>query len=230
MKVRSTRRGRPARFAAIAAIVLAPLLTSSFARPALAAKSDGCAGGDFKLVNKSTNAVIASGTVNATFPAASFGTDRFAVRGLYNEFDVRLADFAVFDYAFTGAPNPLDMTGGVRTPVWASKLPDHRGLVLTSGISVEESGGDLVIIRTGTGGLTMKIQAKDCAAGGNFQMEVARGDGTRTRITHTLVSSGRSVPRVRLHQHRNGAAQPVLRASDDSRERCQRFLQEFCSP
>jgi hypothetical protein len=33
----------------------------------------------------------------------------------------------------------------------------------------------------------MKIQTKDCAAGGIFQMEVQRGDGTRTRFIHTLV-------------------------------------------
>ena len=32
----------------------------------------------------------------------------------------------------------------------------------------------------------MKIQAKDCANGGMFQMEPERGDGTATRITHTL--------------------------------------------
>ena len=46
-----------------------------------------------------------------------------------------------------------------------------------------------VITRNGTGGLTMKIQTKDCAAGGIFQMEVERGDHTRTRITHTLVQN-----------------------------------------
>ena len=32
----------------------------------------------------------------------------------------------------------------------------------------------------------MKLQAKDCANGGVFQMEPERGDGTATRITHTL--------------------------------------------
>src|SRR3712207_828997 len=34
----------------------------------------------------------------------------------------------------------------------------------------------------------MKIQSKDCAQGGIFQMEPERGDGTRTRITHTLAT------------------------------------------
>lgn len=32
----------------------------------------------------------------------------------------------------------------------------------------------------------MKLQANDCAKGGLFQMEPARGDGTATRITHVL--------------------------------------------
>lgn len=186
MKSRSTSFARRGVLVGLAAILIAPMLASSFASPVQAAKSDGCEGGNYSLVNKGTGAVVASGAVTASIPAASFGTGRFAVRGVYNEFDVGLADFAVFDYAFTGAPNPLDMTGSVRTPVWASKQPDHRGLALTSAITVEAGAGDLVISRTGPG-LTMKIQTKDCAAGGIFQMEVQRGDGTRTRITHTLV-------------------------------------------
>jgi hypothetical protein len=35
----------------------------------------------------------------------------------------------------------------------------------------------------------MKIQAKDCAQGGIFQMEPARSDGTATVVTHTLATS-----------------------------------------
>ncbi len=46
---------------------------------------------------------------------------------------------------------------------------------------------DLVIMRNGTG-LSMKIQSKDCAQGGIFQMEPEREDGTRTRIVHTLAN------------------------------------------
>ena len=38
----------------------------------------------------------------------------------------------------------------------------------------------------------MKLQAKDCAQGGIFQMEPERGDGTRTRITHRLATSTRT--------------------------------------
>jgi hypothetical protein len=85
----------------------------------------------------------------------------------------------------TGTANPLDITGEMPTIVFASKIPDHRGLALTSDVSVESSGESLVISRTGPG-LSMKIQVKDCANGGVFQMEPARADGTATLITHVL--------------------------------------------
>jgi hypothetical protein len=215
MKVRSTHPTRSGLAAVLAALVLAPIMTTAGVSPVHAAKSDGCSGGTYSLVNKSTNAVVASGNTTRTIAAASFGTGRFAVRGVYNEFDVGLADFAVFNYAFTGAPNPLDMTGGVRTPVFASKLPDHRGLTLTSAINVEMSDGDLVITRTGPG-LTMKIQSKDCAAGGIFQMEVERGDGTRTRISHTLVQD-------------IGALTPFFFDNPNFRARVGQFLGDGCT-
>ena len=166
---------------------------AGFGGEAGAAKSDGCEGGGYQLVNLTTGAVVAAGNVSATIPAASFGSNRFGVRGRYNSFDVGLTDFAIFDYAFTGAPNPEDITGGVHTPVFASKVPDHRGLALTSNVVVELQDGDMVISRTGPG-LSMKIQSKDCAQGGIFQMEPARGDGTRTRIVHTLANAGGPVP------------------------------------
>lgn len=172
---------------AVAAIAATSLFAPT--SPAKAASSDACENGAFRLVNRSTGAVVAAGEVDRVISAAAFGTGRFAVRGRYIEFDVGLADFAVLDYAFTGASNPEDITGGVRTPVFASKQPDHRGLVLTSGITVEMEDEDLVLTRTGPG-LTMKLQAKDCAQGGIFQMEVERGDGTRTRVTHTLANPG----------------------------------------
>jgi hypothetical protein len=73
--------------------------------------------------------------------------------------------------------------------VYASKIPDHRGLTLTSGVELKVSDGDLLLSRIGTGGLSMKIQAKDCAQGGIFQMEVARGDNARTRIVHRLAGT-----------------------------------------
>ena len=157
------------------------------ADPATGANSDGCEGGGYQLVNLSTGAVVASGPVSGPVSGAALG-DRFGVRGVYNQFDVRASDFAVLDYAFTGAPNELDMTGGRLTPVWASKVPDLRGGTLTGDVSVEIGETELVIMRSGSS-VSIKIQAKDCAQGGVFQMEPERKDGQVTRIVHTLAQA-----------------------------------------
>ncbi len=185
------RRTRLRRSAGVlgAALVLAPLAVLQ-AGPGQAASSDSCEGGAFRLVNLATGATVASGEVRRTITASALGakTARFGVRGRYVSFDVRLSDWAVFDYAFTGAANPEDITGGMRTPVFASKIPDHRGARLTSGVEVRLDDEDLVIERSGVT-LDMKVQAKDCARGGIFQMEPERADGTRTRVVHRLASS-----------------------------------------
>ncbi len=170
--------------------LLVPLAVVGLAAPAQAKKGGACDGGGFSIVNTTTNAVVASGEdVERTVTAAALGGATFGVRGRYVSYDVRLSDFAVLDYAFTGAANPKDMTGRRRTPVFASKIPDHRGLSLSSAVSVTLDDEVLELGRTGTG-LSMKIQSKDCAQGGIFQMEPERGDGTRTRITHTLAQAG----------------------------------------
>ncbi len=181
--------GRP-QFVRTGVVAAALLALAATAAPAQAASSKGCEGGGFRLVNLSTGAVVARAgddRVRTTIPAAQFGST-FAVLGRYAQFEVRSADFAVLNQAFTGAANPMDMTGGRFTPVFASKVPDHRGLVLSSAVSVELDDEELVVSRTGTG-LSMKVQAKDCAQGGIFQMEPQRTDGTTTRVTHTLARS-----------------------------------------
>ena len=144
---------------------------------AFAASSAGCVGGGFSLLGL-------SGNQKAIVPAASVGST-FLVKGLYVEFSVDAATFGVRDWTLTGAPNDLDITGNRRTVVFSAKIPDHRGLSLTSDVSVESSGDSLVITRSGDG-LLMKIQAKDCANGGVFQMEPLRADGTATVFTHVL--------------------------------------------
>jgi len=142
-----------------------------------AASSTGCEGGGFSVVGL-------SGDQTTTVPAALLPAT-FLVKGKYVEFTVVADSFGITNYTFTGAPNPLDMTGGHRTVVFASKTPDHRGLLLTGPVSVALSGEGLVLTRSGPG-LSMKLQALDCATGGIFQMEPQRADGTATRITHTL--------------------------------------------
>ncbi len=182
-------RLRPLRTAAVVAVTTSALLVG-LNSPAQAASSKGCSGGSFQLVNLGSGTTVATGgkdRIRTTIAAADLGA-RFAVRGRYAQFDVRADDFAVFDQAFTGAPNPTDITGGRFTPVFASKVPDLQGSALTSDISIELRDESLSISRTGPG-VSMKIQAKDCTQGGIFQMEPSRDDGAATRIVHTLATS-----------------------------------------
>jgi hypothetical protein len=154
-----------------------------------AASSAGCEGGGLSIVLPSGATV--SGDVRTTVPAASLGS-RFFVRGKYVEFEVVSSTFEVRNQLLTGAANPLDITGGVRTVIYARKTPNHRGLTLTGDLSVEISGDDAVLEREGNG-LSMKLQAKDCAQGGIFQMEPERDDGTPTDVTHVLATANGSL-------------------------------------
>ena len=147
---------------------------------AQAASSDGCEGGGFTVLGK-------SGTQDSTVPASQVAAT-FAVVGKYVRFQVDAATLGIRNYTLTGAANPLDITGGRETPVFLSKLPEHRGLMLTSEVFLELKDDAISIGREGAG-LVMKIQAKDCAQGGVFQMEVERADETTTLFTHTLAGT-----------------------------------------
>ena len=172
---RFTLPSRPLAAAALAGVVV---LASGSAH---AADSSGCEGGAFQVLGL---AAPANGNVAAGALGASFH-----VQGKYLQFDVDAATLGVRNVTLTGAPNALDMTGGVPTPVFASKLPDHRGLLLTNALAVQLDAENLLLTRTGPG-LSMTVSAKDCASGGIFQMEVERADGTATVFTHTLASGG----------------------------------------
>lgn len=176
-----SRRAGPqgaARLRASAAIVA----LCALAPVANAASSKGCEGGGFTLLTP-TGAQVVPGQ-RTTVPAGALGAE-FTVRGRYVTFTVDSATFGIRNYTLTGAPNPLDITGGVPTVVFASKMPDHRGLVLTGDAQVRVKDTEIRIQRGGPG-LEMKIQAKDCPTGGIFQMEPERGDDTPTRFTHVL--------------------------------------------
>jgi hypothetical protein len=148
------------------ALLLFGLFLTAGAPRAGAASSKACAGGGFTVL-----------------PSAS-GVP-FVVRGTYVEFTVNPATLEVTGYTLTGAPNQLDITGGRRTPLFAAKTPDLGGRTLTGPLNVRTNGQDIVLDRSGDG-VAMKIQAKDCAQGGTFQMEPTRADGSPTVITHTL--------------------------------------------
>jgi hypothetical protein len=202
--------------AVLSCALLVPVAMVGLAAPAQAKKGGACDGAGFSVVDLATGAVVASGEdVERTLPASALGGETLGVRGRYVSYDVRLSDFAVLDYAFTGAPNAKDMTAGVRTPVFESKVPDHRGLVLSGAVDVVLDDEAIELARTGTG-LSMKIQSKDCAQGGIFQMEPERGDGTRTRIVHTLANPG-------------GALTPFYFDNPRFRARVGQFLGSACT-
>lgn len=160
-------------------LLLAGLTLASLAAlsdSALAATSKACTGGGFTVLGR-------SGKVKVDVPASQLGTS-FLVSGKYVQFEIDSATFAVRNYTLTGAANPMDMTGGVRTVVFASKVPDLKGLVLTGAAELEIKDDSMNIRRKGQ--VDMKIQAKDCAQGGVFQMEVERDDNQSTLFTHTL--------------------------------------------
>ena len=92
-------------------------------RPSVA----GCEGGGFTLVGLADGTTV-SGDQDTTVAAGRLG-QTFLARGRYHEFVVVSSTFGVRNQAFTGAPNPLDLTGGRRTVIYAEKTPDHRGLV-----------------------------------------------------------------------------------------------------
>ena len=105
--------------------VAAGLLLSGalMAGGAQAAKSDGCAGGGFAVLGR-------SGQQDTTVAAGQLDGPTFLVSGRYVQFEVDQATLGALNYTLTGAPNSEDITGGMRTPVFASKLPEHRGLTL----------------------------------------------------------------------------------------------------
>src|SRR2546430_14605496 len=83
-----------------------------------AATSTGCEGGGFSVLGLAgkQDLAIPAGRLPATF----------LVKGKYVEFTIVSSTFGITDYTFTGAPNPLDLTGGRRTGVFARETPPHR--------------------------------------------------------------------------------------------------------
>ena len=168
--------GRTGGYLGIAMLVVLPLILA--AGRSDAASSAGCEGGGFIVMGRTMPQGVSS-VPSSSVPAS------FLVKGRFVQFEVDAATLGIRNYTMTGAPNALDITGGVPTPVFASKLPDHQGLTLTGALSVELKDTDVELNRAGPG-VSMKIQAKDCATGGIFQMEVERQDGVPTLFTHVL--------------------------------------------
>jgi hypothetical protein len=111
--------------------------------------------------------------------------DTLFVRGTHVQFDVDLRTGGVRNWTLTGAPNVGRLVERP-TVIFTEKTPLH-GAVLTRTDRLRNDKGDLVLIRTtNDGSVEVKIQAKDCAQGGVFQMEIERADGRPTRFRHAL--------------------------------------------
>lgn len=168
----------------VALLLVARAASSSSLAPsvAFAATSSSCSGGGFTLVLPNGKSVSAKDTKLApsSLPAGS----RIKLVGRYVEFEVNVSTFATYNYTLTGASNPEDLTGGTRKTLFASKVPDLGGRTLDSGeLEAKFDPTGVVLLRKGSAG-KMKIQAKDCATGGIFQMEPEMGQNVV--ITHTL--------------------------------------------
>jgi hypothetical protein len=150
-----------------------------------AATSVGCEGGGF-TVTLPGGRTLAPGQEAKVAASALPAGSRLHVQGRYVQFDVGVTDFSIYDWALTGAANPQDLTGGRFTPIWASKVADLKGAKLSRELEVkpnDAAGSGLVLQRSG--GAKMKVQAKDCATGGVFQLEGEAGSAPVT-FTHTL--------------------------------------------
>lgn len=145
-------------------------------------KSGACANGGYNIILQSGRVV--STLAKTTIAARELGTE-FLVKGYHSEFTVNSSDLAVLNWTLTGAVNSESLAEGKRIVIYKSKVPDLKGAVLTSDLSLTLDEGGIVFTRTGAG-VSMKIQAKDCAQGGIFQMEPSRSDGANTAITHIL--------------------------------------------
>lgn len=107
------------------------------------------------------------------------------VRGTHVQFDVDMTTGGVRNWTLTGAANVGRLVERP-TVIFAEKTPLH-GAVLTRTDRLRNDKGDLVLIRTtNNGAFEVKIQAKDCAQGGVFQMEIERDDNRPTRFRHVL--------------------------------------------
>ena len=154
-----------------AAVLVAAVVAGSLALSAAPASASGktSAGGNY--------AVTIGGTTYDPAPGRSLKladlapSDRIAVRGVNNGFDVDVATLGVYDYTLTGAPDTQRMVTRP-TVVFASKVPTltpaQRAGATIKSLEVKD---DTLTLLFSTSAGKFKIQAKDGAQGGIFQME-----------------------------------------------------------
>jgi hypothetical protein len=173
------RFGRIAR-TAIAVTALALAGAVGVAAPASAKPSAN--GGHYAVtVNGTTYSAAAGKEVKLQDLAVS---GPITVKGVNNTFRIDPTTLGVYDYTLTGAPDALRMVTAP-TVVFASKVPTltpaQIGKVRIKQLEVKDDS--LVVIFSAASG-KLKIQAKDGAQGGIFQMEPEFA--TSVELVHTL--------------------------------------------
>lgn len=139
-------------------------------------------GGDYAVTVNGTTTNPAQGKDFKVKDVAVSGT--LAVRGEHNGFDIRIADLGVYDYTLTGAPDTQRMVTKP-TVVFASKVPSLTAAQLAgTKLSSLEVKDDTLVAVFATAAGKFKIQAKDGAQGGIFQMETEFA--APVTVTHTL--------------------------------------------
>ena len=180
MHTQRTRR----RSAGIAAVVALGAVAAAALVGVSPANASGktSTGGDYAVTVDGTTSNPAVGKDFKLRDVAVSGT--IAVRGKHNGFDIRVADLGVYDYTLTGAPDTQRMVTKP-TVVFASKVPTLTPAQLAgTKLSSLEVRDDTLVAIFATGAGKFKIQAKDGAQGGIFQMETEFA--APVTFTHTL--------------------------------------------
>jgi hypothetical protein len=171
---------RLGRAALVAAVVAGSVAVAAPAH----ASGKTSAGGNYAVTIAGTTYDPAPGKDVKLANLSASGTIR--VRGVNNGFDIDTATLGVYDYTLTGAPDTQRMVTKP-TVVFASKVPTLTAAQRagTRIKSLEVQDGAIVLIFSTSAG-KLKIQAKDGAQGGIFQMEPEFAGPVE--ITHTLGS------------------------------------------
>lgn len=171
------------RFTRTTAVLAAALVAASgLLFPAAAQAKTTSTGGDYAVTVNGTTYNPAPGKDAKLKDLTVSG--KIAVSGRNNGFTIDPATLGVYEYTLTGAPDTQRMVIGP-TVVFSSKVPtltaEQRTGTRLSSLEVRDD--TLVAIFTTASG-KLKIQAKDGAQGGIFQMEPEFA--TPVELVHTL--------------------------------------------
>jgi hypothetical protein len=179
---RAARSGRTARTALASVAIAAAALTGAFAAGSPATAKPSANGGDYAVTVNGTTYNPAAGREVKLENLAVSGS--VVVKGRNNTFRIDTTTLGVYDYTLTGAPDALRMVTSP-TVVFASKVPTLTPAQIGKPrISRLEVKDDSLVIRFTAAAGKFKIQAKDGAQGGIFQMEPEFAQPVE--LTHTL--------------------------------------------